>query len=61
MTTNELIKLLKKSGCYMVGHGGRHDIWLSPITNQTFPVPRHGAKEISVGTVQSIMKNAGLK
>jgi conserved domain protein len=60
MKGSELIKLLKKNGCSLVGHGGRHDEWFSPITGKTFPVPRHN-KEIPKGTALSILKDAGLK
>lgn len=60
MKGSELIKLLKKNGCSLVGHGGRHDEWFSPITGKTFPVPRHN-KEVPKGTSVSILKDAGLK
>lgn len=61
MTTNELIKLLKQRGCYLIEHGSRHDRWFSPITNRDFMVPRHGSQEVAVGTANSILKSAGLK
>ena len=60
MKGSELIKLLKKNGCSLVGHGGRHDEWFSPITGKTFQIPRHN-KEIPKGTALSILKDAGLK
>lgn len=60
MKGSELIKLLKKNGCSLVGHGVRHDEWFSPITGKAFPVPRHN-KEIPKGTALSILKDAGLK
>ena len=61
MKTSELTKLLKKAGCYFVEHGGDHDIWFSPITQKEFVVPRHPSKEIPTGTVNKILKDAGLK
>ena len=60
MKGSELVKLLKKNGCYLVEHGGRHDEWFSPITGKSFPVPRHN-KEVPKGTVLSILKDAGVK
>ena len=33
--TSELIKKLKKAGCYLVEHGKEHDKWHSPITITT--------------------------
>ena len=53
-------KITKENGCSLVGHGGRHDEWFSPITGKTFPVPRHN-KEVPKGTALSILKDAGLK
>lgn len=50
MTTAELLRLLKKNGCTLVRNGG----------NQ-FPVGRHAKEEIPNGTLQNILKRAGLK
>jgi len=60
MKRSELLKLFSKNGIMFLQHGKRHDIYYSPITGNTFPVPRH-AKEIAVGTLKSIMKDAGLE
>ena len=60
MKLSELLKLLRKNGVSFVQHGKRHDLYYSPITGKTFPVPRH-AKEVAVGTVKSILKDAGLE
>ncbi len=60
MKSSELLKLLKKNGCYLVRHGNRHDIWFSPVTDQKFPVPRH-KDEIKTGTLKSILEDAGIK
>lgn len=60
MKTQELIKLLKKSNCYIIRNGSRHDIWYSEITGKQFPIPRHKA-EIPPGALNNIRKDAGLK
>ncbi len=60
MKVSEMIKLLKKSGCYKVQDGANHEIWYSPITKQQFVVPRHPSKELPTGTTKSIQKQAGL-
>ena len=60
MKTQELIKLLKKNKCYVLRNGSRHDIWFSERTGKQFTVPRHKA-EIPVGTLNNILKDAGLK
>ncbi|MCI8283957.1 MAG: type II toxin-antitoxin system HicA family toxin [Firmicutes bacterium] len=60
MKTTELLKILKKNGCYLVRHGSNHDIWFSPITTKQFAVPRHKS-EIKTGTLKNIFKDAGIQ
>ena len=60
MKTQELIKILRKNGCHISRNGSKHDIWYSEITNKEFTVPRHKA-EIPIGTLNNILKTAGLK
>ena len=60
MKTQELLKLLKKNGCSVLRNGSRHDIWYSNITSKQFSVPRHKA-EIPTGTLNNILKDAGIK
>ncbi|MBR5975850.1 MAG: type II toxin-antitoxin system HicA family toxin [Clostridiales bacterium] len=60
MKVSELKKLLKKNGCYKVREGGNHEIWYSPKTGQTFAVPRHNAREVPAGTLNSIRGLAGI-
>ncbi|MCI7328073.1 MAG: type II toxin-antitoxin system HicA family toxin [Clostridiales bacterium] len=62
MKTSELIKLLSKTKkCYLVEHGSEHDKWHSEITGKDFRVPRHKSKEIPKGTLNAILRDAGLK
>ena len=60
MNAGELKRKLKKIGCYKHHEGKRHEMWFSPITGKKFPVPRHGAKEMATGTVNSILRSAGI-
>lgn len=59
MKMSELLKLLKKHNIELIKHGKRHDIYYSPITGKSFPVPRY-SKEIAEGTLNSIKKDAGI-
>lgn len=59
MKTNELLKILKKTGCTLVRHGSNHDIWYSTVTGKQFVVPRH-KKEIKTGTAAAILRDAGI-
>lgn len=62
MKYNELEKKLKKAGCYDTGFQmSGHPIWYSPITDKEFKMSNHGAEEIATGTLNAILKAAGLK
>jgi predicted RNA binding protein YcfA (HicA-like mRNA interferase family) len=61
MKTNELNKLLRQHGCYLVRHGGNHDVWYSPLTKKEFIVGRHPGQEIKKGTVGAILKRTGIE
>lgn len=61
MKASELKKLLKQNGCYKDREGRNHEIWYSPKTGKSFPVARHGSKEIAIGTCDRILKDAGVK
>ena len=60
MKRSELLKLLKKNGCDMIEHGASHDKFYSPITKRKFVIWRHKG-EIPTGTLQAILKQAGIK
>lgn len=61
MKYNELEKKLKAAGCYWVRDGKRHPIWCSPKTNKEFPLSYHKSEEVAKGTLNQILKDAGLK
>ena len=61
MKIHELERLLKEAGCYFIKHGKKHDHWYSPITGKSFPIPRHGAKELPNGTLSKIENESGVR
>lgn len=61
MKYSELEKMLKAAGCTVYREGKEHQIWYSPITKKTFPVGRHRTEDVRKGTLNSIMRDAGLK
>lgn len=58
---NEIKQLLKQNDCYLHREGSRHEIWISRKTGKKFQVPRHGAKEVPMGTLKSILQSAGIE
>lgn len=61
MKRSELLEILKAHGCYFWKHGKKHDRWYSPITKRKFSVPRHLGREVPPGTLDQILKDAGIK
>ena len=61
MKYNELIRLLKKAGCYDTGRQmGGHPLWTNPKTGVDFKVSNHGSQEVATGTLKNILKAAGM-
>jgi mRNA interferase HicA len=46
MNRTELIKIIERSGCILIRHGGKHDWYQNQNTKISQPVPRH--REIAV-------------
>lgn len=61
MKYSELEKLLRKAGCEIRREGASHTQWYSPITHAYFMVGRHKTEEVRIGTLNAILKQAGLK
>lgn len=60
MKYSELEKKLRKAGCYLVDNND-HPIWFSPITGLRFQTGHHKSEEIKKGTLEKILKMAGIK
>jgi predicted RNA binding protein YcfA (HicA-like mRNA interferase family) len=60
MNSREIIKLLEKNGWYLVGVTGSHHHYKHKAKNGKVTVP-HPKKDIPKGTLNSILKQAGLK
>jgi predicted RNA binding protein YcfA (HicA-like mRNA interferase family) len=62
MKYHELQRLLKKYGCYPTGkQTSGHPEWYSPITGGYFPMSNHGSEEVRKGTLNTILKQSGVK
>ena len=61
MKYSELKRLLKDNGCYHSGEFKGHERWYSPITGKDIPIGRHGKEEVKIGTLNAILKQAGIK
>jgi len=61
MKYSELKKILTKDGWFIARHGSRHDIYIHPTKTGQVIVGRHDSQEVASGTLNSILKTAGLK
>jgi len=61
MKYSELERKLKKAGCYEEGEMNGHPLWYSPKTGKYFKMSNHKSQEVAKGTLQSILKDSGLK
>jgi len=61
MKPRELIKLLERNGWHEVRQRGSHRIFKHPEIHDTISVPDHGNRDVPVGTLHTILKQAGLK
>ncbi len=59
MNSAELIKLIKSHGWYLVAIKGSHHQFKHPHNNGRVTIP-HPKKSLPIGTVKSIMKQAGI-
>ena len=62
MKAKEVIKLIEKDGWYFVRQSGSsHKIFKHSAKQGIVVVPEHGKEDIKPGTLNSILKQAGLK
>ena len=60
MKARDVIRLLIKNGWYEKRQSGSHKQFAHPVRKGKVTVPMHGG-DIPIGTLNSILKQAGLK
>ncbi|KAF5422855.1 MAG: putative RNA binding protein YcfA, dsRBD-like fold, HicA-like mRNA interferase family [Candidatus Methanomarinus sp.] len=61
ITARDDIKKLKKAGFVFDRQAkGSHEIWYNPITKRRTTIPNHPGVDIPKGTLEAIIKEAGL-
>jgi mRNA interferase HicA len=61
MRVGELVRRVEQDGWAAVRQSGSHRIYRHPTKPGQLVIPMHAGKEIATGTLQSILKKAGLK
>jgi mRNA interferase HicA len=54
----DLLRHLRKHGCYLKREGGSHSLWCNPKTGAVEAVPRH--TEIANNLARKICRNLGV-
>jgi predicted RNA binding protein YcfA (HicA-like mRNA interferase family) len=57
----EIIKMIEQDGWYFIRQTGSHKIFKHPTKQGIVVIPAHGKEDIKKGTLNSILKQAGLK
>ena len=55
----DLIKYLLKAGCIFVRGGGKHSVFLNPVTKRISTIPRHN--EINKFLAKKICRDLGVE
>lgn len=61
MKAKEVIKIIAKDGWVLERQSGSHKIFKHPKKKGIVVVPEHGKGDMKIGTLDSILKQAGLK
>ena len=59
-SSREIVKIITKDGWYEVNCGGDHHQYKHPTKKGRLTIP-HPKKDLPIGTVRSIFKQAGIK
>lgn len=61
MKYSELERCLARAGCWRLDEEQNgHPVWFSPKTGKTFQMSHHKGQEVARGTLNKILKAAGL-
>ena len=61
MNFQDVLKKLKKDGWYVVEQVGSHVQLKHPTKPGRVTLPKHGSKDIPIGTIKSIAKQSGIE
>lgn len=56
----EVVAKLRRLGYEGPESGSNHPIMTNPVTRKTIPVPNHGSKDIGIGLIRRIIRQAGI-
>jgi len=60
LPARQIIRALERSGLRHVRQRGSHAILTDPLTGRTVVVPDYGSREVPIGTLKGILRQARL-
>ncbi len=60
LRSREVIAKLRRLGYEGPNAGGNHPVMVHPETHKAIPVPAHGSKDVGVGLIRAIIREAGI-
>lgn len=60
LRSREVIAKLRRLGYEGPSSGGNHLVMTHPATRKSIPVPVHGSKDVGVGLIRTIIREAGI-
>lgn len=60
LSSTQIIRKLRKLGFEGPIAGGRHSRMVHPQRQQIIPIPMHKGKDVSVGLIRTIIREAGI-
>ncbi len=61
MKAQQVIKLIEENGWLFERKAGSHKIFKHPTKKGIVVIPDHGKEDLRIGTLNAILKQAGLK
>jgi predicted RNA binding protein YcfA (HicA-like mRNA interferase family) len=60
LRATEVVRRLRMKGYVGPVPGGRHVRMVHPETGRIIPIPMHGGRDVSVGLIRAIIREAGI-
>jgi predicted RNA binding protein YcfA (HicA-like mRNA interferase family) len=61
MNYKQLTRRLRELGCELARQApGSHEVWRNPANHTYTVIPKHGGRDIPIGTLRAILRQLGI-
>jgi mRNA interferase HicA len=60
LTSEQVVKILRRHGFQQVGQSGSHQKWRNPVTAMQVIVAHHRGRVLPLGTMKAIIEGSGI-